>query len=571
VTWSRIPWPRIPWLAVPAAGLVGLVYLAPLFLVLVDSVTDAAGNPTLGGYAALLTDPSFRTIILRTLRLAATVTALSLLLGYPLAYTLGRLRGRLLPVLMLAVTTPFFTSVLIRSYAWVVILGNNGVVNRLLAASGLTDGPVKLVYNELGIVIGMTQVQLPLMVLTLFGTMRRIDGALLRAARSLGASPAGAFWTVFRPLSASGVVAGCSLVFASTLGTFVTPAMLGGPGQYMLAQAIEVRVAQLNEGHVAAAQAMLLLLAVVVLIVAFRGPLGLSLGSERGGPAPRRSRAAARALPPALRAAMAPFDAALSALRRPLLAAWSAVVLFYIALPILVVIPLGFSNASYLRFPPPGFSLRWFESYLGDADWLASTAFSLAVAAAAATLAVIVGTIAAVPLTRGRGAILRGLHLLFISPLIVPHIVISVALFFVLARNDQVGNPLAFVLTYALFGLPYVVLVMVAAFSGFDILLERAAAALGATPARVWLSVRLPLLRPALASAFVFAFLAGFDDLVVSLFLSAPGRVTLPMRMWDDIQMEISPRIAAVAVVFFTAAAVMLGVVRLSQRLRRPA
>ena len=557
---------RVAWLAVPATGLVALVYLIPLALVLVDSFTDAAGRPTLGGYGSLLASASFRTIVWRTLRLAGTVTACCLVLGYPLAYVLARSRSRMLPLLMLLVTTPFFTSVLIRSYAWIVILGNNGLVNRTLRGLGLTDAPIRLVYNELGTVIGMTQVQLPLMVLTLYSIMRRIDRALVRAAQNLGASPAAAFWTVFRPLSVPGIVAGCSLVFASTLGTFVTPAMMGGPGQYMLAQAIEVRVAELNEGHVAAAQAMLLLAAIAVLIALFRGPLGLTMAA--GSTVKLRGRRA-RALLPGLGVLVGPLDAVLSRLRRPLLAVWSALVLLYLVLPILVVVPLAFSSAAFLQFPPPGLSLRWFAAYLGDADWLQSTWFSLWLALASASVALGFGTAAALPLARGAGAGLRALHLVFVSPLIVPHIVIAVAMYFVLARHDLVGNPLSFIAAYSLFGLPYVILVMTSAFTHFDTSLERAAAALGASPARIWTSVRIPLLRPALASAFVFAFLVAFDDLVVSLFLSAPGRVTLPMRMWDDIQMEISPRIAAVAVVFFAVAAAALAAARLVPRFRR--
>ena len=137
---------------------------------------------------------------------------------------------------------PFFTSILIRSYAWVAILGNRGLINRALMAIGVTDAPLRLVFNETGTLIGMVQIQLPLMVLTLYAVMLRIDRTLLRAAHNLGADPFTAFRTVFLPLSRAGLVAGVSLVFTSCLGFYTTPAMLGGPGEYVVTQAVEARV-----------------------------------------------------------------------------------------------------------------------------------------------------------------------------------------------------------------------------------------------------------------------------------------------------------------------------------------
>lgn len=555
-------------LALPAALLVLLVYALPLAGVLHDAFTTRAGDFTLGNFTALLGSSSMQVILWRTLWFSAEVTLATLLLGYPLAYVLVKLRGGWQAALLLVVGIPFFTSVLIRSYAWIVILGNAGLVNNVLLALGLVDRPVRLAFTGLGALIAMVQVELPVMVLSLFSVMRRIDRSLLRAAQSAGATPATAFWTVFRPLAAPGVAAGCSLVFCATLGSFVTPAMLGGPGQYLLAQAIEVRVSELNEGNVAAAMAMLLLALVLGLMLLFRRPLGLTLAKP--GPRRARQRLGWPALP-LLHRLGGWLAEALSAARRPLLALASGVTLIYLALPILVVIPLAFSSAAFLRFPPPGWSLRWFHAYFADADWLGSTGFSLWVSALAAVLALALGTTAAFAIRRAPSRGMAAAHMVFVSPLIMPHMVISVALYLVLVKAGLLGSPLAFVAAYALFGLPYVVVVVAGALERLDPALERAAASLGAPPVVVWRSVLLPLLRPALASAFLFAFLAGFDDLVAALFLSTPGRVTLPMRMWDDIRMEISPRVAAVAVVFFAVAALGLVLARWRGRARPPA
>lgn len=579
---------RVPLAAalLPAGIALAVVYAVPLASLVVDSL-KVGGHLSLERYLRLLETPVFATVVWRTLRISALVTVLCGLLGYPLAYALVRLPARFAAPLLLLVTVPFFTSVLIRSYAWVVILGQNGLVNRVLLWSGLTSEPLRLVHNELGVFIGMVQIQLPLMVLPVYSIMRRIDRSLVAAARSLGAPPASAFWNVFVPLSAPGVAAGASLVFVSCLGFYVTPALLGGPGEYLIAQSIDARVTTLVDFGSAAAQATVLLAAVVGLMLALRGPLGLSLqvSDERGDVHPGGARLGGRLRvvagmcrrlrrPEALEAVWGGASSLvadlISAVRKPVLAVLASLTLLLLVLPMVVVVPLAFSDAPYLTFPPPGYSLRWFVSYLRDRAWTDATGFSLLVSVLSAGAATALGTLAAFPLVRVRVRASSLVYLLYVSPMIVPHMVIAVALFFVMAPAGLVGHPLGFVSAYTVLGVPYVLIVMTAALRRFDRSLEQAAASLGASPARVTASVTLPLLRTAIGTAFLFAFLAAFDDVVVALFLSSPEAVTLPIRMWEDIRQEISPRIAAVAVLFFGIMVCLVFVPRLVRRLRTP-
>lgn len=572
----------------PAGLVLAVIYIFPLARLVADSL---AVNDQLSfeRYIGLLETRVFSSVVLRTLGTSALVTGSCLLLGYPLAYALARLPSRFARPLLLVVTVPFFTSVLIRSYAWVAILSNNGLLNRFLMAIGLTGEPLRLVHNEIGTLIGMIQIQIPLMILPVYSVMRRIERSLVLAAQSLGAPPASAFWHVFAPLSTPGVTAGVSLVFVTCLGFFVTPALLGGPGEYLIAQSIEVRVTTLADFGTAAAQATVLLVAVVGLMLAFRGPLGLSLRApgqesslhlqpglgrtaprivERVGTSLRRLRWGAP-LEAVSASVASQFARLVSAVRTPVLALLAGVTLLYLILPMAVVVPLAFSDAPYLTFPPPGYSLRWFASYLRDAAWLESTGFSLLVASLSAGFATTLGTLAAFSLVRSKVPASSLIYLLYVSPLIVPHMVIAVALFFVMAPAGLVGNPIGFVGAYIMLGLPYVLVVMTAALRRFDRSIEQAAASLGASPVRLTLSITLPLLRPAIASSFLFAFLAAFDDVVVALFLSAPDAVTLPIRMWEDIRLEISPKIAAVSVLFLTTAVIAVFVSAVSRREQR--
>ena len=546
----------------PILALFLAAYVLPLGGLVADSF-QREGDFTFANHTALLESRAFRIILWRTLTLSFVVTLICLLIAYPLAYVLARLPSRWAAGLLLLVSVPYVTSILIRSYAWVVLLANNGVVNKLLLASGLVDEPLKLAFNETGTYIGMVHVQLPLMVFPLYAAMHRIDRSLLAAARNLGSTSASAFWHIFLPLSLPGVASGCTLVFLSCLGFYVTPALLGGPGQYMLAQGITVRVLTLADFAGAAAQATVLLLVVVLLFVALRRRFAAGLGIESTGRSGRTT--AARGL----RAWPAPLEAAIEALSGPLrtlgsmlsivggpvVVALAVLALLYLIVPLLMVIPLAFSDSPYLTFPPPGYSLRWFKTFLANARWLDAAGFSLAAAGIGAVVSLIIGIPAAFAVVRRPMMGRLPLYLLLISPLIVPHVIVALAMYFSMARVQLIGTPLAFVIAYALIGAPYVFVLFVAGLLRFDRSLEMAAANLGATPVTVLRTVTLPLLLPTLAAALLFAFIIGFDDVVFGLFLAGTNATPLPIRMWDDIRLEISPQIAVVAVLLFAALA----------------
>lgn len=558
---ARRAWGTAAMLA-PILLVFALTYVAPLAALVLGSFSDASGF-TFAHYTEALASPAFGAILLRTAWMATVVTLLCLITAYPLAYVLSRLKGQVAAALLLVVSIPYITSILIRTYAWIVLLSPNGPVNQALRWLHLTDVPLPLVFNAFGVHIGMVQVQLPLMIFPLYATMTRIDRSYVAAARNLGSSPASAFFHVFMPLSLPGIVSGATLVFLSCLGFYVTPALLGGPGDYMLAQGISVRVLRLADFAGAATQASILLVIVLAIFIAFRRRFAAELGEEMSaahGTTRDGLRHLSRPIEQALLAArpvLTRIGEAISLVRRPFLWGAAIAVLLFLVLPLLVVIPLAFSNAAYLSFPPPSYSLRWFERFFTNRQWVESTLFSLQMAGGAALVSLAIGMPAAFAIVRRPGFWRLPTYLLLISPLVVPQVVVAVALYFMLAKASLAGTAFGFLIAYVILGIPYVVVVFIAGLRRFDRSLEMAAANLGANGATILRTVTLPLLLPTLVSALLFAFVMAFDDVVFGLFIAGRGATPLPIRMWDDIRLEISPQIAVVAVLLFLGLALL--------------
>jgi putative spermidine/putrescine transport system permease protein len=223
------------WLLItPALALVIVFFLLPYANLLVMSFfVPAKAHPyepvlTLGNYAVALGDSFQWQVLARTLRLGLLTTVFTFVLGYPLAWNLARARGRVKGALLVLLLSPLLVGVVIRSFGWMVLLADNGVVNSLLRASGLAPDGVKLMYNEFGVLVGTVHIYLPFMVLSISGAIQNIAPDLELAARSLGASSARAFWRIVFPLSLPGVFAGCLLVFVLAVSSYVIPVLLGG-------------------------------------------------------------------------------------------------------------------------------------------------------------------------------------------------------------------------------------------------------------------------------------------------------------------------------------------------------
>ncbi|MBM3479402.1 MAG: ABC transporter permease [Alphaproteobacteria bacterium] len=244
-------------LAAPGLLLIGVVALAPIAWLFWLSVRKG-DSYTLEHYARLL-HPSYAYSLQTTFELTFLVTAICALLGYPLAYMIAQARQRAAAILLLFVLFPVWTSLLVRCYAWLVLLQRRGLVNTWLADAGLIDLPLRLVHNFTGTTIGMVHIMLPFMVLPLYATMRAIDRDYVRAAANLGATPSQAFRHVYVPLSLPGLAAGIIIVFILCLGFYVTPALLGGGRVMTWSMQIERNVTYHSDWGAASALGVVLL------------------------------------------------------------------------------------------------------------------------------------------------------------------------------------------------------------------------------------------------------------------------------------------------------------------------
>ncbi|MHA6642702.1 ABC transporter permease [Mesorhizobium sp. A623] len=224
------------WMIAPALVLLVVFFALPYLSIITMSLREASTRAvygdgfTLAHYTGALGDPFIWRIMGRTVAIGAIVTVLSLLLGYPVAYHLANTRSRWSSLLYIFVLSPLLVGLVVRTFAWMIILSNNGVANKALMAVGLIDFPLKLMNNSLGVTIALTHVFLPFIILPLLGNLQAISPDLAMASRSLGASRMRTFWKVTLPLSLPGIQAGTILVFVLSISAYVTPAMLGGSG-----------------------------------------------------------------------------------------------------------------------------------------------------------------------------------------------------------------------------------------------------------------------------------------------------------------------------------------------------
>jgi putative spermidine/putrescine transport system permease protein len=256
----KLPVARFGLLWLAPTGFVLLVfYLIPLGKLLTRGFY--ADGFTLAHFRHLWSEPLYATGLLATVRVSLIVTACTIILGYPVAYFLRQVGHLWRQIAIVFVLLPFWTSVLVRSYAWIALLSRGGIINKSLREAGVIEQPLQLMYNETGVVIGMTYVLLPMMILTLLASMHTIDMRLIVASHSLGAGRLQTFWRVFFPLSLPGLWAGSLLVFITALGFFVTPALLGGGRVPLVSMLIESQMhGVLNWGLGAAISTVLLLI-----------------------------------------------------------------------------------------------------------------------------------------------------------------------------------------------------------------------------------------------------------------------------------------------------------------------
>lgn len=554
-------------LAAPLAVLL-VVFFLPIGTMFWESVF-VEGELTLKNYVKLFTAPQNTRSLYWTFELALGVSIGSVLVAYPVAYAMANGSPRLRWFLLACAMLPLWTSSLARTFAWVQILGAQGVINRTLIGLGIVETPLRLLFNQLAVYIGSIHDKAPYMVLCIYGGMLNIDKNLVRTAETLGASRTRAFFLTYVPQTMPGVAAGIVLVFISSLGLYTTPAVLGGSGTRPFTLLIQRNMNELLDWGFAAALGGLLVATTVVFYLVLGRRLGLAAGADE-----QRQSGAVGAY--RLFSGVDRFFAWMRKVRGqrgivqplPLWDVVAIVIGLILALPILLIVLLAFSSSYVPVFPPPGFSLHLFELYFTRAEWVDATVMSFVIAFATAILTTVLAVPTALALRRMSRTPRAVVSSLLLMPMMVPTVVYGAAAFMQFINVPFMDRKLIFVLTHTTLALPPALLLIMAAAQGLDQRLEDAAASLGASPWRRFRSVTLPLILPAAAAGSLVAFLTSFDDLGIALFVTNSSTMTLPKRMLDAMVLEADPRTtAASALLIMLSLLVLLGVSLLQRRI----
>ncbi|MDA0701941.1 MAG: ABC transporter permease subunit [Proteobacteria bacterium] len=581
------------WPIFPVMAYLGLFFIYPVAQLLWLSVVDKGGDLTTMHYAKLFASTTYARVIGITFRIAAWTTLLSVLAAYPVAYLLSTSSERIRNNLLLWVLMPFWTSFLVRTFAWMVLLGRNGTINDLLQRLGIIDAPAHLIYNFAGVMIGMVHALMPLCVMTMLAVMRNIDSNLPRAAATLGARGGQSFWRVYFPLSIPGVASGALLVFIVSLGFFITPALLGSGREIMIAQVIIEQIEELLNWSFAGAVAVLLLATTLVAFFLYDRLLGMSTMSAGGGGSTQIDRKGVIGRIGAwvgMRCiaimgficdkfgeaweVVRPVNPAKprTALSRKVLWVVSMLVVFYLAVPSFFVIPVSFSENTFIQWPPKGFSTEWYDAFLSSPLWFGAMVRSFVVGIISAFMAMAIGVPAAFVLARQNMAFKGAVFAMVLAPMIIPHIIIAISLFYFYAQVQHylpfnlIGETIGLVLGHVVVSLPFVVVTIVAVLKNYDQRLDQAAMSLGATKWKTLRHVTFPLITPGLIAAFLFAFVISLDELTIALFISGGSAPTLPKQMWVDAILKVSPTVTAVSTVVLV---VVTGLILVAEYARR--
>lgn len=498
----------------------------------------------LDNFITLASDLFYGRSYLQSVQIAVIGTLLVLLVAYPLAYGLTRAPPRWRSFLFTLVILPFWTSFLVRIYAWMTILKPNGFLDMGGQLVGLSPGTLALLNSNSAVLIGIVYSYLPFMVMPLYATLDKVDDSFCEAARDLGASAAKCFTSITIPLSLPGVMAGSLLVFIPMVGEFVIPELLGGTGAAMIGKTLWTEFFNNQDWPLSAAIAIGMLVILFVPIVLLQRVQMAAAMSEAGNGAGQRHFSWVSKISVSLG-------------------------LLFIYLPILLVIAFSF-NDSRLVTIWGGFSFKWYGTLFQNIQLLDSAWLSFKLACLSATIATILGVLAALALVRIRTFFGKDLfNFLVMVPIIMPGMIIGLAflLFFV-----AIGMPRGFytlLISHATFGMCFVAIIVQARLANFDRSLEEAAFDLGSTSLQTFSRVTLPLIFPSVLSGWALAFVLSLDDLIISSLTTGPNATTLPMRIFSQVRLGVTPEINAASTLMILTVVICLGLGMLAQSRKR--
>jgi putative spermidine/putrescine transport system permease protein len=556
------------WLAAPLWIFLLTAFFLPVAVILVQAVWTPLEGLSAAPMLRLIGTPVYAKVMLRTLEISAYVTALCLLLGYPLAYCIHKARAGERSIMFLLVLLPFWTSFMVKTFAWMVILGKNGALNDLLVTLFGAQAAGSWMFGMLAVLIGMVHGLLPFAVLTILPVMDAMDARLVPAAHSMGASRFRAFMRITLPLSMPGIAAAALIIFVTSVGFFIVPALLGGPKQTMAANLVIELVLELINWPLASAASLVMFAMVAFLFLLFIKGFGIEslIGNARVNASARQPGRQVRlgshpwlklwgkssASSPGTGLNATPSVHFMSA-QVGIHTFWRAlawITVAFLALPALFLIPVSFSSSGIIDWPPSGFSLRWYEA-LASPAWREAIWRSFSVAIATGLLSLLLAYPAARWFVQHALRSRQTALIIMLAPMLVPRVILAIGLFYVLSRFQLTGTWLALVIGHTVIALPFVMMTLIAIVQAYDERLDAAAAVCGATTWQRLRMVTVPVLAPGLGSAFLFAFITSLDELTIALFLTGGLSSTIPKQMWDEALLKVSPTLAAASTAMF--------------------
>lgn len=544
-------------IAVPIIVLYVLFFVWPILDVLLRSLSaDGKADYTslsfsLENYVALFQDDFLLLVEWRTVSLAVNSTLITVLLAFPTAYFISRLRRRTAGILLLLILIPFWVSIVVRLFSVTSLLSPNGLVSS--ASKALGFGEFSLLYTQGGTLIGTTMYLLPYMVLILYAGMSGVDHNLMLAAKTMGASARYAFVKVYLPMIRPSLMSGTLLIFILSLSFFVVPALLGGPRDQTISVYIQQQI-DIYQWGIASAMGILLL---VVTVVCYIGVIRIAGSFEAGGVGSVQAKGVS---------AEQPFRWSL-----PLVisAAVTVITIVVLVVPVLMVFPLSVGETGTVVFPPRGFTLSWYAEIFADDTWLGPLWQSTVVGVCTAVISVAIALALARISSRMRSATGKALIVaLAFAPIITPAILLAIGIYDVQLKLALTGTVFGLVLAHVVIAAPLAFALINTAMAGGDRGIEEASWTLGASRTRTFWTVVVRGILPSVLGAFAISFVTSWDEVILALFLQTGPTKTLPVTIYKYLESGIVPTVPAVASLLVTLVFVVLLVRAVSRAAR---
>lgn len=553
VAWTRASFLRFEWLRgytlLSPAILTMICLLAlPIFTLVTYSFWSQTyvhidQTFTLKNYETFFDKWIYGKLLLRSIRMSATVTVITILLAYPVAYFLAFRVTRNKMTWLILINIPFVTSYLLRVLAWKIMLGNNGVINGTLEGLGFIEEPLEyLLYSRFAVVLTLAHAWAAFAILPIYVSLQKIDRSLLEAAADLGDGPVKRFLRITLPLSMPGVIAAAVIEFIPTVGDYITPIMVGGPKGVMIGQIVAAQFGAANNWPLGAALTIIMMISITAIVCTF-------IWFARLGTVKARDMEISTT-------ASRPVDRSRRGVDWLLL--YVILYLAFLYIPSLMLPVFSFNDSIQMVLPLKDFTLKWYAA-LADHAGLQSALFnSLKVALPVATTTTILAIFAGKALTRyrmpGRGVAIG----LILIPMVMPGIILAVGL---LVLALAVGMPLslwAVGIAHVVTTLPFATLVVMARLEGFSKNIEEASRDLGVGGFMTFWRVTFPLILPAVVASFLLTFTASFDEFLFAFFLGG-NQVTLPVFIWTQVRFpQTLPSVLALGALIFMVSIILI-------------